>query len=48
MMLLQKKNVELVNYVTSGRNPDSTSGIYLTYDKVAQWIFLARNSIEKK
>ena len=35
-MILHQKNVILVNYETSRRNPDSSSGIYLAATKVAQ------------
>ena len=45
-MILHKNKVRLVNDVTSRRNPDSSSEIHLTADKVAQ--FRLVTEVEKK
>ena len=46
-MILQQKKLRLVNYETSSRNLDSSSGIYRTYAKVAQCILVSENRREK-
>ena len=46
MIILHKNKVRLVNDITSSRNPDSSSGIYLTTAKVVQYILVAYNMIE--
>ena len=43
MEILNQKKVILVNDETSMRNPDSSSGIYLTAAKVAQGVMVANN-----
>ena len=48
MAVLNQKKVVLVNDETSMRNPDSSSGIYLTTDKVAQFRLVAGNRREKE
>ena len=48
MMILQQRKVRLVKDETSGRNPDSSSGIYPTATKLAQCILAAENRTEKK
>ena len=45
---MQKKKVGLENYVTTRENPDLSSSIRLTADKVAQCILVAKNRREKK
>ena len=47
MMILKKRKVKLANEdVNTGRNPDSTSGIYLTAVKLAQCRQVATNRRE--
>ena len=48
MAVINKKKVVLVNDETSMRNPDSSSGIYLTTDKVTQFRLVAGNRREKE
>ena len=48
MMILNKNKVRLINDVTPRRNPDSSSGIYITADKVAQCRLVTDNRIEKE
>ena len=49
MMILKKKKVKLENEeTTTRRNPDSTSVIYLTAVKVAQYIQVDGNRREKE
>ena len=49
MMVFKHRKVKLVNEDTATRrNPDFTSGIYLTAVKVAQCIKVAENRREKK
>ena len=48
MLILNQKKVILVNDETSMRNPDSSSGIYLTAAKVAQGGLVADNRREKE
>ena len=49
MMVFKHSKANLVNEDTATRrNPDSTSGIYLTAVKVAQYIKVAENRREKK
>ena len=43
-----KKKVRLVNDLTYMRNPDLNSGLYLNASKVAQFISVAENTIEKE
>ena len=45
MMILQQNKLRLVNDKTSRRNPDSSSGIYLTFPKVAQYRLVDKNRI---
>ena len=48
MMMLKKKKVKLANEdTTSRRNPDFTSGIFITSVKLAQCTLVAENSTEK-
>ena len=48
MMVLQKNKAKLVNQdTTSRRNPDFTSGIFITSVKLAQCTLVAENSTEK-
>ena len=46
MIILHQKKARLVNDETSRRNPDSSSVIYLTADKVAQCRLVADNRRE--
>ena len=46
--MLNQKKVRLVNDETSMRNPDSSSGIYLTAAKVSQFRLVAENRKEKE
>ena len=48
MMILQQKKVRLVKDEISGRNPDSSSVIYLTAAKLAKCILVAENRTEKE
>ena len=49
MMILKQNKVKLENEdTTTRRNPDSTSGIYLTAVKVAQCRHVAENRREKE
>ena len=47
MVILNKKNVILVNDEISMRNQDSSSGIYLTAANVYQYRLVADNRREK-
>ena len=48
MMMLKQKKVKLENKdTTTRRNPDLTSGIYLTSVKLAQFRQMNENSMEK-
>ena len=47
MTIINQKKVILVNDETSTSNPDFSTGIYLTADKVAQCILVSDNRIEK-
>ena len=46
--IVDQNNVRLVNYENFMRNPDSSTGIYLTADNVAQCIMVADNRREKE
>ena len=48
MTILDQNKVRLVNYETSMRNPDYSLVIYLTVDKVAQFIMVAQNMTVKE
>ena len=48
MAILNQKKLRLSNDETSTRNPDSSSGIYLTAAKVAQCTLVAKNRREKE
>ena len=48
MTILNQKKVRLLNDETSMRNPDSSSGIYLTAVKVVQCKLVAENRIENE
>ena len=48
MMILQQKKVRLVNDVTSSRNPDYSSKIYLNADKVSQCRLVVEETKKKK
>ena len=48
MTILHQKKVRLVNDEISRRNPDSSSGIYLTAAKVAQCTLVDENRREKE
>ena len=48
MMILHQKKAILENDVTTRRNPDSSSGIYLTSAKVAQCRMVAYNRRQKE
>ena len=47
-MTLNQKNMRLVNDETSTRNPDLSTIIYLTADKLAQCRLLSENRREKE
>ena len=48
-MILKKKKIKLANEdTTTQRNPESTSGIYLTTVKLTQYRQVAENRIEKE
>ena len=47
MSIINQKKVILVNDETSTRNPDFSTRIYLTADKVAQYLLVYDNRIEK-
>ena len=47
MTILNQNKVRLVNYETSTRNPDSSTMIYLTTDKVSQRRLVSDNRREK-
>ena len=47
MVILNQKNLILVNDVTSSKNHDYTLGIYLTNGKVTTCIMVAGNSTER-
>ena len=47
MMILQQNKVILENDVSTRKNPDLSSGIYLTAVKVVQYRPFAENMIEK-
>ena len=47
MTIINQKKVILVNGETSTRNPDCSTVIYLTADKVAQCILVSYNRREK-
>ena len=47
MMMMNQREVRLVNDETSIRNPDYSTEIYLTSTKLEQLRMVARNSIEK-
>ena len=44
MTILQQKKVKLENDVTTGKNPDSSLGIYLTVANVSKYILVDDNS----
>ena len=48
MTILHQNKSRLVNDETSRRNPDSSSGIYLTAAKVDKFILVAENRREKE
>ena len=51
MEILKQNKAILEDYVsnmTTSNNPDTTSGIYLAAVKVAQYIMVAENRIEKE
>ena len=48
MTILNQRKTRLVNYETSMRNHDLSTGIYLTDAKVAQYRLMAENRKEKE
>ena len=48
MLILQQKKVTLIHDLTSMSKPDFNLGIYLTTDKVAQYILVDDNEREKE
>ena len=48
MAIINKKRVRLLNDETYIRNPDSSSGFYLTAAKVAQYRLVDKNRREKE
>ena len=47
-MILQQKKVRLENDLTTSKNPDSSSVIYITAAKLAKYRIVAENTREKE